>query len=129
LAQRRAKNSPLRDVAGLLRSFDYAAEAAAPGRTAASAQVAERRAALLERFREDAAASFLQAYRAVLETAERPWVSPQAEPALLDLFLIEKAAYEVCYEAANRPTWLGIPLRGLQRIAERVLLPAESELV
>ena len=47
--------------------------------------------------------------------AERPWVPPRAEPALLDLFLIEKAAYEIRYEAANRPTWLGIPLQGLHR--------------
>jgi maltose alpha-D-glucosyltransferase/alpha-amylase len=44
---------------------------------------------------------------------------------MLDLFLIEKAAYEIRYEAANRPTWLAIPLRGLSRIAERVLVPEE----
>jgi maltose alpha-D-glucosyltransferase/alpha-amylase len=125
MEQRRAKSSPLRDVAGLLRSFDYAAAAAAPGRTAASAQVSERRATLLERFRRDAEAAFLQAYRAALGAAEHPWVSAQAEPALLDLFLIEKAAYEIRYEAANRPTWLGIPLLGLHQIAERVLAPAE----
>ena len=42
------------------------------------------------------------------------------EAALLDLFLIEKAAYEVRYEAANRPTWIGLPLRGLAALAERV---------
>jgi maltose alpha-D-glucosyltransferase/alpha-amylase len=125
MEQRRAKSSPLRDVAGLLRSFDYAAAAAAPGRTAASAQVSERRATLLERFRRDAEAAFLQAYRAALAVAEHPWVSAQAEPALLDLFLIEKAAYEIRYEAANRRTWLGIPLLGLHQIAERVLAPAE----
>jgi maltose alpha-D-glucosyltransferase/alpha-amylase len=40
---------------------------------------------------------------------------------LLDLFLIEKCAYELCYEAANRPAWLGIPLHGLAHIAGRVL--------
>jgi maltose alpha-D-glucosyltransferase / alpha-amylase len=128
LAERRAKSSPFRDVAGLLRSFDYAAETAAPGRTAASPQAEERRAALLERFREEAGTAFLNAYRAVLAGTDRPWVSPEAEPVLLDLFLIEKAAYEVRYEAANRPTWLRIPLRGLQRIAERLRAPAETEL-
>ena len=47
------------------------------------------------------------------------------EAPLLDLFLIEKAAYEIRYEAANRPGWLGIPLGGLQRIIERVL-PTET---
>ena len=40
---------------------------------------------------------------------------------LLDLFLLEKSAYEICYEAANRPSWLGIPLRGFTEIASRIL--------
>ena len=40
---------------------------------------------------------------------------------MLDLFLLEKAAYEIRYEAANRPTWLGIPLHGLHAIATRLL--------
>jgi maltose alpha-D-glucosyltransferase/alpha-amylase len=40
---------------------------------------------------------------------------------LLDLFMLEKSAYEICYEAANRPSWLGIPLRGFADIAKRVL--------
>jgi len=40
---------------------------------------------------------------------------------LLDLFLLEKVAYELCYEAANRPDWLGIPLRGFVELAERLL--------
>jgi maltose alpha-D-glucosyltransferase/alpha-amylase len=128
MAQRRMKSCPLRDVAGLLRSFDYAAATAAPGRVAASPQAAERRMLLLERFREQASACFLQAYREVLGTSERRWVPPSAEQPLLELFLIEKAAYEIRYEAANRPTWLGIPVRGLHAIAARLLAPAESEM-
>jgi maltose alpha-D-glucosyltransferase/alpha-amylase len=40
---------------------------------------------------------------------------------LLDLFLIEKAAYEIVYEASNRPTWLGVPLTGLNTLARRVV--------
>jgi maltose alpha-D-glucosyltransferase/alpha-amylase len=125
MAQRRSKSSPLRDVAGLLRSFEYAAAAAAPGRVASSAQTAERRGELLERFRIAAASSFMDAYRAVLETAPIPWAPRDAGAAgtlaLIDLFLLEKAAYEIRYEAANRPTWLGIPVRGLSEIAARVL--------
>lgn len=121
MEQRRAKSSPMRDVAGLLRSFDYAAAAAAPGRTAASAQTEERRITLLERFREQATSAFLQAYRSVLQEAPQPWVPIESEAPLLDLFLLEKAAYEIRYEAANRPSWLGIPLLGLTRIADRVL--------
>jgi maltose alpha-D-glucosyltransferase/alpha-amylase len=120
LAQRRVKASPLRDVAGLLRSFDYAA-ASAIGSRASGPGGADRHEALLRRFRTEAGAAFLGAYRAVHEQAERRWVPAAAEPALLDLFLIEKAAYEVCYEAANRPAWLAIPLRGLADLARRVL--------
>jgi maltose alpha-D-glucosyltransferase/alpha-amylase len=121
LEQRRALNSPLRDVAGLLRSFAYAAAAAAPGRVAASGSTFERRQTLLRHFQDAASAAFLDAYRAVLADAEPRWVSPEVEATLLDLFLLEKAAYEVRYEAANRPTWLPIPLAGLRAIAGRLL--------
>jgi maltose alpha-D-glucosyltransferase/alpha-amylase len=48
-------------------------------------------------------------------------VAPASEQALLDLFLIEKAAYEIRYEAANRPTWLSLPVRGLAALASRLL--------
>jgi maltose alpha-D-glucosyltransferase/alpha-amylase len=58
-----------------------------------------------------------------MEAAPRRWVPAGAEAALIDLFLLEKAAYEVRYEAANRPTWIGIPLRGLEEIAGRILMP------
>ena len=122
MAQRRAKSCPMRDVAGLLRSFDYAA--ATPGRVATSELAAERRQAILQEFRARAGAAFLEAYRAVLATAAPRWVAPEAETALLDLFLLEKAAYEIRYEAANRPSWIGIPLAGLHGIAERLLRAA-----
>jgi maltose alpha-D-glucosyltransferase / alpha-amylase len=119
LAQRRAKSGALRDAAGLLRSFDYAAATA--GHTVASPQASERRGVLLERFRLEAGQHFLTAYRAVLDQAPTPWVPAAAFEALLDMFLVEKAAYEVRYEAANRPTWLGIPLRGLHDLSARLL--------
>ncbi len=80
---------------------------------------------LLEQFREQAARVFLGAYRATLESAVNPWVKASAETPLLDLFLIEKAAYEVRYEIANRPAWLRIPLRGLSDIAARLLVMGE----
>ncbi len=127
MEQRRAKSSPIRDVAGLLRSFDYAAAAALPGRVATSPQAAARRAEILERFRADAADSFLAAYRAVLVEAPHQWVSPEGEQAMLDLFLLEKAAYEIRYEAANRPTWIGIPLKGLHAIAMRLIGVRENK--
>ncbi|HEV7268685.1 MAG TPA: maltose alpha-D-glucosyltransferase [Falsiroseomonas sp.] len=122
LEERRAKGSPLRDVAGLLRSFDYAeaVAAASPGSGTAEAAPHERRLALLRQWRSEAAASFMAAYRAVAAEAPQPWVPAAAEAALLDLFLLEKAAYEVRYEAANRPAWIGVPLRGLAALAERI---------
>ena len=126
MEQRRAKSCGLRDVAGLLRSFDYAAAAAAPGRTASSDQAQGRRHELLERFRAEASRTFLAAYRDVLHGSDRRWVPERAEAGLLDLFLIEKAAYEVRYEASNRPAWLGIPLRGLHEIASRILRPKKA---
>jgi maltose alpha-D-glucosyltransferase / alpha-amylase len=119
LEERRAKGSPLRDVAGLLRSFDYAAAMAAS--TEAAGAPAERRVALIQRWQQDSMRAFLDAYHAVEAAAERRWVPAGAEAALLDLFLLEKAAYEVRYEAANRPDWIGVPLRGLAAIAERLV--------
>jgi maltose alpha-D-glucosyltransferase/alpha-amylase len=122
LEERRAKLSPLRDVAGLLRSFDYAV-AAASSRAEGPAQNAPSKATVLDRFAANASEAFLAAYRTVHAESPQRWVTEADEPALLDLFLIEKAAYEICYEAANRPTWIGIPLHGLARIAARILAP------
>jgi maltose alpha-D-glucosyltransferase/alpha-amylase len=128
MEQRRAKSSPIRDVAGLLRSFEYAAAAALPGRVATAPGAASRRAEILERFRLGAEEAFLAAYRSVLAEAPEKWVEPKGEAAMLDLFLLEKAAYEIRYEAANRPAWIGIPLLGLYTIAARLLtLPPEAE--
>ena len=121
MEQRRAKSCPVRDVAGLLRSFDYAAAAAAPGRVAASEQTSERRQAILEEFGRHASHMFLRAYRAVLDESSTKWVQHDAAQPMLDLFLLEKAAYEIRYEVANRPSWLGIPLGGFHTIAKRLL--------
>ena len=75
---------------------------------------------MLQRWQAEATDAFLRAYRAAAAEAPDKWVPAEGEDALLDLFLIEKAAYEVRYEAANRPTWIGLPLRGLAALAARV---------
>jgi maltose alpha-D-glucosyltransferase/alpha-amylase len=112
LSERRAKHSPLRDVAGVLRSFDYAA-ATALRRVAHDGDEAQDRAvALLDAFRARASEVFLAGYR---EGGGR------IDSELLDLCLLEKAAYEVAYEAANRPDWLATPLSGLVALARRLL--------
>jgi maltose alpha-D-glucosyltransferase/alpha-amylase len=121
LEERRAKSSPLRDVAGLLRSLSYASAAAQSTMEAAPQMTADRKRALFERFRAAAAEAFLTEYRAATQAASQRLVAPEHEQALLDLFLIEKAAYEIRYEAANRPAWLGLPVRGLAALTSRLL--------
>jgi len=125
LKERRAKTSPLRDVAGLLRSFDYAV-AVASGRVNGAAETSPGQATVLDRFADDAATAFLSAYRAGHAESATQWATEANERALLDLFLLEKAAYEICYETANRPAWLGIPVDGLARIAARIIALAED---
>ena len=126
MAQRRAKSCPMRDVAGLLRSFDYAAATGAGSRVAESEAAAQRRQQFVREFRLSASRAFLEAYRAVLDTAPRAWVTPVTQQKLLDLFMLEKSAYEIRYESANRPAWIGIPLGGMARIAQRLLPPEEQ---
>jgi len=125
LDARRAKSCPVRDVAGLLRSFHYAAATAQNNQTSTVAttgtvaSAGPQAQAASQRFVDDMSAQFLEAYYAIAVGTAATDHAP-----LLDLFLLEKSAYEICYEAANRPTWLGIPLMGFSQIAARVLNPA-----
>jgi maltose alpha-D-glucosyltransferase/alpha-amylase len=120
LADRRAKASPLRDVAGLLRSLDYAAAATLdPKKLTAARLPAEQREEFIMSLRDGAERAFLEAYRAASGAA--------VEGELLSFFLIEKAAYELAYEAANRPSWLLIPVTGLARLAARIQQTTRSE--
>jgi maltose alpha-D-glucosyltransferase/alpha-amylase len=117
IEERRAKTSPLRDVAGLLRSIDYAGAALHEGKGVATAPSDEsQRDTLIAEFRRRATQAFLKQY-----WAARGGADGAGDRALLDLFLIEKAAYEVAYEAANRPAWIGVPLAGLATLAARLL--------
>ena len=118
LAERRAKDSGWRDVAGILRSLDYAL--AAGGRTVAAAGQGARYATLAEAFGTVMPAALLSAYREAV--SEGPLgEGGTADEALLDLFMLEKAAYEINYEVSNRPDWLAVPLRGLTDLLARLL--------
>ncbi|MBV9578760.1 MAG: sugar phosphotransferase [Chloroflexi bacterium] len=105
LALRREKRSPLRDVAGMLRSFDYARHAAlrASGR-AADHPAAHAAAAWYAAARQ----AFLEAY--LLVARGQPRLVPETIEGPLGALELEKAAYEVIYELNNRPDWLPIPL-------------------
>jgi maltose alpha-D-glucosyltransferase/alpha-amylase len=117
LAERRAKASPLRDVAGLLRSIDYVGATWTDRKGVGAMPVDETaRDKLIARFRRQASAAFLRGY---WETSCLK--NDATARALLDLFLIQKAAYEVSYEAANRPTWIGVPLAGLSALVTRII--------
>jgi maltose alpha-D-glucosyltransferase/alpha-amylase len=115
LDERRAKSSPLKDVAGMVRSFSYASHAAALRRSPGTGQDAGL--AALADWEREATHHFLDGYR---KSAAGLACVPADDPsfrALLELFLVEKALYELRYEIANRPDWVEIPLRGLLELA------------
>jgi predicted trehalose synthase len=117
LAERRRKMSPFRDVAGMLRSFHYAAHAALEPLGDARAALANE----AEAWAREAQHAFLGAWQRATGGAVFRDPDPAVERALLNAFLLEKALYEIRYEVNNRPDWLGIPLRGVL-----ALLGAES---
>jgi len=100
LSERRVKALALRDVAGMVRSFQYAAYSGASGERADSWF---RRVSQL----------YLDAYFAEAESAPFLPATPEQRTFLLDAFVLQKALYEVQYELNNRPAWVGIPLRGI----------------
>ena len=113
LDERRARHSPLKDVAGMLRSFSYAAF------SALTHYIARRPAELAQlepwaRLWESAvSAEFLRAWR---ETAGSSAIVPSAREhfeALLEIYILDKALYELMYELNNRPAWIHIPLHGI----------------
>jgi maltose alpha-D-glucosyltransferase/alpha-amylase len=110
---RRAKDNPLRDVAGVLRSFAYAAAVTKRRSLASHAHLPDEQVnAFLDSFVVRATESFTAGYRDAIASIDAQAPIAGANE-LLDLFLIEKAAYEVVYESANRPTWIDVPLFGL----------------
>jgi maltokinase len=107
LPERRQKRSPLRDVAGMLRSFAYVA----------SASEILRGKPAPEQFEQRARQQFLEHYFATID----PSLLPAGEAAidhLLSVFELEKAVYELRYELDNRPDWVPIPVAGIRRLLE-----------
>jgi predicted trehalose synthase len=112
IAERRAKHAALRDVAGLLRSIDYAAMATA--RETARGRAGDPRARAWERA---AAARYLAGYRRRAGDAAFAPATAGAFACAVSVFVLEKAAYEIVYEARHRPDWLPIPMDGFARAA------------
>jgi maltose alpha-D-glucosyltransferase/alpha-amylase len=109
LAQRRAKHSPLKDVAGMLRSFSYAAHAS----LMANAENSSSLSPWAEFWEQSVSAEFLQAYRQVVGDSPMLPSEGSSLQRLLDMYLLEKALYELRYELNNRPAWVAIPLMGI----------------
>jgi maltose alpha-D-glucosyltransferase/alpha-amylase len=122
LTERQMKRSPLRDVAGMLRSFHYASSAVLFGHVPAVMIGSENREALASWARWWylwVSATFLKAY--LTAAADAPFLPRTREEfrMLLNAFLLEKAVYEIGYELNNRPEWLAIPLEGIRSLVER----------
>ena len=116
LAERRAKQSPLKDVAGMLRSFSYAAYATLMATSANRPGLVARLEPAARIWEASVSAMFLTNY---LQTTARTRLVPVDQRCAgqwLDAFLLEKALYELQYELASRPQWVDIPLLGILRI-------------
>ena len=103
LNERRRKNSPMKDVAGMIRSFDYARATVLKSANAAIPEEQVLLTAALDDWLAETAAAFLKGYGEI-------------DQNLLKFFLIDKALYEIVYEASHRPDWLSIPVDGLLNI-------------
>ncbi|WAJ35527.1 maltose alpha-D-glucosyltransferase [Pseudomonas sp. GOM7] len=122
LEERRQRHSPFKDVAGMLRSFDYAAAVAQrnAGGLDGNAE-SQQTAQLLARYRQQACEAFLDAYRLAAAGLPHEWHARDGESAALALFCLEKAAYEIVYESGHRPDWIDVPLNGLARLARQLI--------
>jgi maltokinase len=107
LAQRRLPDSPLRDVAGMLRSFDYAAREMLSQSEGMGTQLGYRADEWMTRNQ----SAFCDGYTETLGA------DPRDDAVLLRAFEVDKVVYEVLYEAHNRPSWLSIPMAAVRRLS------------
>jgi trehalose synthase-fused probable maltokinase len=116
IRERRTKRSPLQDVAGMLRSFHYAAFAPLLGENKIPAIDAAKTSAWAESWNAWIAERFLSKYFLTAGAASFLPQNQEETRILLELHLLEKAIYELGYELNNRPSWVGIPLQGISKL-------------
>jgi len=114
--ERRPKSSPLRDIAGMVRSINYAAVAAMRGPTAERGEDTSALEPLAREWERGAVEAFLSGYRETIAGCPSYPRDPAQADRLLEHFILEKAFYEISYELANRPAWVRIPLEGIRSI-------------
>ncbi len=117
LAYRRSKQCALKDVAGMLRSFSYAAYATLVNYTARRPQDLATLEPWARFWERSVAAEFLRAYRQAAQGADFLPADESDFQNLLDAFLLDKALYEVLYELNSRPAWVRIPLMGIMSLS------------
>jgi maltose alpha-D-glucosyltransferase/alpha-amylase len=126
LEERRRKQSPLRDVAGMLRSFDYGAYAGLFRFTNDRPDDFDRLEPWAALWQAWTSAAYLRAYLDTAAGAPFLPADPGQLDALLDFFMLDKAFYELLYELNNRPDWVRIPLRGILALLDRGRRPAAA---
>ena len=114
LSSRRAKQSPLKDVAGMLRSFSYAAYAGLHAFAQRRPDDAKNIEPWARLWQNAVSTEFLRTYHQSIDAANPRLIPPPAQAQLqLNGYLLEKALYELLYELNSRPAWVGIPLAGI----------------
>ena len=118
LSQRRRKQSPLKDVAGMLRSFSYVAfaglkEYEEEAGESVQTPIRGNLSNWAQAWQRCTSAEFLYRYQEAMEKRPDLLPPPRKAQTLLDAFVLEKALYELLYELNNRPTWVHIPLAGI----------------
>ncbi len=116
IEERRVKRSPLQDVAGMLRSFHYAAFAPLLGEDRVAGDDVARMSAWAEVWNSMVAERYLAKYFATAKDAAYLPATQAEIQTVLELHLLEKAIYELGYELNNRPAWVGIPLQGIGKL-------------
>jgi 1,4-alpha-glucan branching enzyme len=117
--ERREKQSPLKDVVGMLRSFDYAAYAGLFEFTRLRPEDFDRLEPWARLWRTWTSVAFWREYRAVSGRAPYLPDDPASLGLLLDAYTLDKILYELLYELNNRPDWVRIPLQGIESLIER----------
>jgi len=124
IAERRKKQSPLKDVAGMLRSFSYVAHSALEQYAGASLEASDpigrsNLAAWAVQWQEWASAAYFSAYSDAIAANPTLLPSPPLRQDLLHVYILEKALNELLYELNNRPAWIRIPIEGILRLSQR----------
>jgi maltose alpha-D-glucosyltransferase/alpha-amylase len=119
LHERRAKSSPLRDVAGMMRSFSYAALTSVGAVTQTRPEDARRLSPWADFWETWISASFLRSY--LIATRGAAFLPPSDDlDVMLRAYILDKALYELAYELNNRPSWVHIPLTGVLQLRSRL---------